>query len=606
MNSDLEGCLKDLEAVLNSDLENAPGDVYEPLLPDYLPISQPAVSDIQVELFDLKDIYEKVQKKVSHTSEQRIEKGWVNGVAWSTGQIKSITVIVQRTPEAAAKVNDTVGPVELKVIYKEYGIHSVNFSFDLDSAYKNSNGDLVYELARVEMNIRNVWQLIIIAQLIDGSQRSFTGKEFLIRTKPKPSKYTADGRRDVESTNKRKRLEPDQLLSSSAASPSTDSLNRGADSLPGRLTAQTDKNILTDYLEAQRARINDLRVAKWTTEGADIAYHLNLTESSKRRPDLEEGDVIGFLTNPNTGKTEIEKLSQDNSARAVLAGVVSRSAYINAHAPRYGSEKGSTETVCVIGLVKVKVLGTVQNGERIYVALHQPGVAIPETQIPLRPMADRRPVLLGQALESKSSFSQDNVKLVQCFVSIVLGIQSGQINAAIKDLHVKMQRNFEDVVVKDRSKWLRGLRWKIFIFLIIVGLLSGVLYEFLAPGTWFQYQMCKRGSIKGQTATFKFTTHDIQYIKVYGLEFKWEKLKKKKKLDLGDCKPFNATAGYRYYLNLDRCAYGERIVLDHNPQIRGPTVFAINSTCSGVYYVNKDKWCGYTSAEHIEREPPCI
>lgn len=54
-------------------------------------------------------MYDKVQKKVAHTSEQRIEKGWVNGVAWSTGQIKSITVIVQRTPEAAARVNDTVG-----------------------------------------------------------------------------------------------------------------------------------------------------------------------------------------------------------------------------------------------------------------------------------------------------------------------------------------------------------------------------------------------------------------------------------------------------------------------------------------------------------------
>ena len=117
---------------------------------------------------------------------------------------------------------------------------------------------------------------------------------------------------------------------------------------------------------------------------------------------------------------------------------------------------GSTETVCVIGVVKVKVVGTVQNGERIYVALHHPGVAIPETQIPLRPMADRRPVLLGQALESKSSYSQDKVQLVQCFVSIVLGIQSGQINNAIEDLQEKMQRKFEDVVVKDRSKWIRG------------------------------------------------------------------------------------------------------------------------------------------------------
>lgn len=77
-----------------------------------------------------------------------------------------------------------------------------------------------------------------------------------------------------------------------------------------------------------------------TTENADIAYHLNLTESARRRPDLEEGDVIAFLENTKTGQTEIEKLSHENSGRAVMAGVISRSAYINAHAPRHDVEKG--------------------------------------------------------------------------------------------------------------------------------------------------------------------------------------------------------------------------------------------------------------------------
>ena len=77
-----------------------------------------------------------------------------------------------------------------------------------------------------------------------------------------------------------------------------------------------------------------------TTESADIAYHLNLTESARRRPDLEEGDVIAFLGNAKTGQTEIEKLSQENSGRAVMAGVISRSAYIYAHAPRHDVEKG--------------------------------------------------------------------------------------------------------------------------------------------------------------------------------------------------------------------------------------------------------------------------
>ena len=45
---------------------------------------------------------------------------------------------------------------------------------------------------------------------------------------------------------------------------------------------------------------------------------------------------------------------------------------------------------------------------------------------------------------------------------------------------------------------------------MVLGLLTAVLYEFLAPGTWYQYQLCKRGSINGHTATFSFTTHDIQ------------------------------------------------------------------------------------------------
>ena len=73
---------------------------------------------IQVEIKDLKDVYEKVQfKKVltseevkkCSTSEQRIIQGKVNGVVWTSGQIKKITAFVQRTREAAEKVHDTKG-----------------------------------------------------------------------------------------------------------------------------------------------------------------------------------------------------------------------------------------------------------------------------------------------------------------------------------------------------------------------------------------------------------------------------------------------------------------------------------------------------------------
>ena len=101
--------------------------------------------------------------------------------------------------------------------------------------------------------------------------------------------------------------------------------------------------VLTEYLEAQRALITDLRVVNIATESADIAYHLNLTESARRRNNLEEGDVIAFLGNAKTGQTEIEKLSFENSGRALMAGVISRSAYIYAHTPRHDVEKGKVK-----------------------------------------------------------------------------------------------------------------------------------------------------------------------------------------------------------------------------------------------------------------------
>lgn len=82
-----------------------------------------------------------------------------------------------------------------------------------------------------------------------------------------------------------------------------------------------------------------------TTESADIAYHLNLTESAQRRPDLEEGDVIAFLGNAKNGQTEIEKLSHENSGRAVMAGVISKSAYIYAHAPGHDVKKGKVKNI---------------------------------------------------------------------------------------------------------------------------------------------------------------------------------------------------------------------------------------------------------------------
>ena len=48
------------------------------------------------------------------------------------------------------------------------------------------------------------------------------------------------------------------------------------------------------------------------------------------------------------------------------------------------------------------------------------------------------------------------------------------------------------------------------LFLVIAVVVTVALYMFLAPGTWFQALMCKRGSIKGHTAYFEFVSYDHQ------------------------------------------------------------------------------------------------
>lgn len=55
---------------------------------------------------------------------------------------------------------------------------------------------------------------------------------------------------------------------------------------------------------------------------------------------LGEGDVIGFFGEPHE-KTHIEKLTYFNAFKAKMAGVVSRSAYLEAKTPADDEEKGS-------------------------------------------------------------------------------------------------------------------------------------------------------------------------------------------------------------------------------------------------------------------------
>ena len=115
-----------------------------------------------------------------------------------------------------------------------------------------------------------------------------------------------------------------------------------------------------------------------------------------------------------------------------------------------------SDTVCVIGIVQTKVMGPVQNGERVYASMSQPGVALAESMLTYFPPSAncRQPTLLGQALENSKPGKINEVSLVKCFVSIVLGIQSQQVTNAVenvrKNLDKRMQTQFENAKRKSR------------------------------------------------------------------------------------------------------------------------------------------------------------
>lgn len=97
--------------------------------------------------------------------------------------------------------------------------------------------------------------------------------------------------------------------------------------------------VVTERLEAKSAVIDELQVNKpILTPRGDIAYHFRLEKSTHDLP-LEEGDVIGFFEGPD-GKSHIEKLTHFNASKAKMAGVISRSAYLEAKTPAEAEVKG--------------------------------------------------------------------------------------------------------------------------------------------------------------------------------------------------------------------------------------------------------------------------
>ena len=63
---------------------------------------------------------------------------------------------------------------------------------------------------------------------------------------------------------------------------------------------------------------------------SDIAYHFRL-HNPNNQENVVEGDVVGFFEHSEGGETYIKRLTPENKDKIVHAGVISRSAYLEAN-----------------------------------------------------------------------------------------------------------------------------------------------------------------------------------------------------------------------------------------------------------------------------------
>ena len=77
------------------------------------------------------------------------------------------------------------------------------------------------------------------------------------------------------------------------------------------------------------AEIGELIIANpIQTRRGDIAYHFVLKDPNAH-PEFKEGEIIGFFADKQRGRV-LDKLTRENSPDALLRGIVTRSAYIEA------------------------------------------------------------------------------------------------------------------------------------------------------------------------------------------------------------------------------------------------------------------------------------
>jgi len=513
-----------------------------------------------------KELYKR-QKRLKGISEQRIENGNIEIILnffdpLIFQSVKSIQVEVKRTNELAG-THKYIGAVNLEPSFQILSSTEYLVKVDLDSVYEKQ-GKKVYELQKTLTKELNLFHLIVTVTLKDSRQTVKETQGFLLIGK-KSVKRSRDERKESVSSADSPILSPKRSPSSGYATPTSPQMDEDI------IRAQS---IVADHISTKSLEFDKILYAnKFQSPNGDIAYHFEVHDPTIV---YEEGEVIGFLPGGPDGVPQIIKLTSAYAGQAVLKGVVTRSQYFEARKPK--DKSVVTETVCMMGIVPVRVQGSVAANDALYASPCTPGAVVSGKKLSYLEKQDA--ALIGYAFQSLKVLDEEELGMVKAGVSVLNSASQVLLNRRLRSMNTTWNDKLDNL--KRSNKRLR----KIFCFAVIFGLIFAILlgiflWQSLAPGTRYRYFKCKQGSLQGRSSSYEYAAnHGYDKLKVNGIEFEFEKLMSKTDHDY--IRMIDANA--RYYLNIDRCAYGGiRTTPDQATglkRVSGPELFAVNHDCT--------------------------
>ncbi|XP_057307187.1 uncharacterized protein LOC130645273 [Hydractinia symbiolongicarpus] len=571
--------------------DTSPNNDYDLELDQYLPLPNEEASDndffVEYVYFP-KEIGKRQVRCKGELNQQRLDltaaKIKLNLMFANPVTIKEILRIelqVHRANSVPNHINLFTGYATLdkdrtRFFQQEAGTNEIVVISDLDSVY-TVEGKKVYELSKTTAKY-NEFEVLIHVYFHNGAKSSFGTQKFIVV-----------GNKAEQTGIKRHASSPQDDVNDRTL-PRSNKYFRDPSLTENFPHVQ---KLVTDMIEAKQGKFDRIYANTIIKSGnGDIAYHFKLKDQFSNE-DFGEGEVIGFTVD-RLGHVVIQKLTLHNAKDVFLMGVVTNSQYLECNF----KQEGRTATICMLGLVKVKVVGSVYQGEGLYASPDLPGATVSQHHIEKRQQEEHQHALIGHAFQ-KIECEDNKEHSVQALVSIVdcasHNLMQSKLSGLESRLKVDMSNKFERNKRNSRTRCccITGLG-------IFITLLAILLYQITVPGSAYKLWLCRKGSTGTSKYWYWLQGNEFKGVEFGGCEEVWKRAigrfhnapKQQHFHQQHQC--LNGT--FHYYINLDSCA--GKI----NPGAR--YVFAIDRDCSRVWQFD-EKLGSWKRDEKVCSTPKC-